>query len=25
LTDKLEVKMYGSADTESTKSDANLK
>ena len=25
LTDKLEVKIYGSADTESTKSDANLK
>jgi hypothetical protein len=25
LTNKLEVKMYGSADIESTKSDANLK
>jgi len=25
LTDRLEIKIYGSADTESTKSDANLK
>ncbi len=25
MTEKLEVKIYGSADTESTKSDANLK